>query len=60
MGSQAERTCGKVAAGRPSEVADCGVRRAKLQLSSKAAAGGQDDRPHNPGLQLRENKASNL
>ena len=33
MGSQAERTHSKAAAGGPSEVADCGAGRAKLQLA---------------------------
>ena len=40
MGSLVERTLGKVAAGRPSKVADCGVGWAKLQLAGEAAAGG--------------------
>ena len=40
MGSLAERTRGKAAAGGPSEAADCGARCAKLQLASEAAAGG--------------------
>ena len=53
-GSRVERTRGKAVAGRPSEVADCGAGWAKLQLASKAAAGGLGDRPHNPGLQHRE------
>ena len=35
MGSQAERTRGKGAAGGPSEVADCGARQARLQLAVK-------------------------
>ena len=49
MGSRAERTHGKVAAGRPSEVVDCGAGQAKLQLASKAAAaGGPGGRPRNP------------
>ena len=39
MGSWAERTRGKVAAGRPREVADCGMGWAKLQLAGKVAAG---------------------
>ena len=50
-GSQAERTRGKVAAGRPREVADYGAGWAKLQLAGEAAAGGPDDRLCNPGLQ---------
>ena len=58
-GSQAERTHSKAAAGRPSEVADCEVWRAKLQLASKAAAGVPGDRPSNPDFQWGENKASN-
>ena len=56
MGSRAERTHGKVAAGRPSEVADCGAEQAKLQLTSKAAAGGLGNRPHNPEFQRGEIK----
>ena len=51
-----ERTCGKVAAGGPREVADCEAGWAKLQLVDKAAAGGPGDRPCNPGLQHREIK----
>ena len=35
MGSREERTRGKVAAGGPSEVADCGVGWAKLQLAAR-------------------------
>ena len=56
MGSQVERTCGKVAAGGPSELADCGTGRAKLQLASEAVAGGLGNRPRNPGLQHQEIK----
>ena len=60
MGSRAERTCGKAAAGGPSQMADCGAGWAKLQLASEAAAGGPGDRPHNPEFQCGEgNKASN-
>ena len=33
MGSRAERTCGKVVAGGPSEVADCGTGKARLQVA---------------------------
>ena len=33
MGSGTERACGKAVADRPSEVADCGTRWAKLQLA---------------------------
>ena len=55
-GSWADRSHGKVAAGRPSKVADCGGGWAKLQLASEATAGGPGDRPHNPGLQHREIK----
>ena len=43
-------------AGGPSEVADCGVGRAKLQLAGEAAAGGLGDRPHNPESQRWEIK----
>ena len=56
MGSGVERTPGKVAAGRPSEVADCGAGWARLQLASEAAAGGSGDRPRNPEFQLGEIK----
>ena len=45
MGSWVERTGSKAVAGGPSEVADCGVGQAKLQVASEAAAGGQSDRP---------------
>ena len=55
-GSRAQRTRGKVVAGRPSEVADCGAEQAKLQLASEAAAGGPADRPCNPEFQSREIK----
>ena len=33
MGSLVERPCGKVVAGRPSEVANCGMGQARLQLA---------------------------
>ena len=52
MGSRAERTCGKAAAGGPSEVAECGAGWARLQLDGKKAAGGPSDRPCNPGFQV--------
>ena len=55
-GSPAERTHSKAVAGGPSEVADCGAGWAKLQLASKAAAGGQGDRPCNPEFQCGEIK----
>ena len=42
-----ERTRSKAATGGPSEVADCGAGRAKLQLGGEAAAGGPGDRLHN-------------
>ena len=51
-----ERTQSKAAAGGFSEVADCGVGWAKLQLASEAVAGGPSDRPHNPEFQHREIK----
>ena len=51
MGSQVERTCHKAAAGRPSEVVDCGAGWAKLQLAGEAAAGGPGDRLYNPEFQ---------
>ena len=44
MGSRAERMHGKVVAGGPSEVVDCGAGQAKLQLDGEAAAGGTGDR----------------
>ena len=51
-----ERTHGKVAAGRPSEVADYGEGWEKLQLAGEATAGGPGDRPHNPEFQRGEIK----
>ena len=59
-GSLAERTRGKVAVGRPSEVADCGAGWAKLQLAGEAAAGGPGDRLHNPEFQCVEIKPQHL
>ena len=56
MGSWVERTRGKVVAGGPSEVVDCGAGWAKLQLAGEAAAGGLGDRPHNPESQRWEIK----
>ena len=56
MGSWAERTHGRAAAGGPSEMADCGARWAKLQVAGKAAAVGLGDRPCNPELQHGEIK----
>ena len=56
MGSRAERTPGKAAAGGLSKVSDCVVRWAKLQLASKAAAGGLGDRPRNSEFQHGEIK----
>ena len=56
MGSQAERSRGKVVAGRLSNVADCGVGWAKLQLAGKAAAGGPSDRPRNSEFHHEEIK----
>ena len=63
-----ERTRGKAAAGRPrevaaggpSEVADCGAGWAELQLASEAAAGRPSYRPCNPEFQRREIKPQNL
>ena len=51
-----ERTRGKVGAGGPREVVDCGAGWAKVQLASKAAAGGLGDRPCNPEFQRGEIK----
>ena len=56
MGSLVERTHGKVVAGGPSKVADCGAGWVKFQLASEAAAGGLCDRPHNPEFQHGEIK----
>ena len=56
MGSRAERTHGKAAAGGPSEVADCVAQWAKLQLACEAAAGGLSDGPCNPEFQRGEIK----
>ena len=56
MGSQVERSHSNVAAGGPSEVADCGAGWAKMQLAGKAAARGPGDRPHNPEFQGAEIK----
>ena len=55
-GSQVEKSHSKVAAGGPSEVVDCGVGWAQLQLASETATGGPHDRLHNPGLQRGEIK----
>ena len=55
-GSRVERTLGKAAAGGPSELADCGVGQAVLQLAGEAAAGGPGDRPPNPEFQCGEIK----
>ena len=70
MGSQAERACSKVAAGRSSEVVDCGTGQARLQPADPTAphssidkpggTTGEQSRPRNPGLQCGGNKASNL
>ena len=57
--SWAERAHSKVAAGGPSEVADCGAGWAKLQLAEEAAAGAPDDTPGNLEFQLREIKPQN-
>ena len=56
MHSWAERTHGKMVAGRTREVVDCGAGRARLQLVSKAAAGGPGDRPCTTEFQLGEIK----
>ena len=58
-GSWAKRTRGKVVASGASEVEDCGVGWAKLQLASEAASGGPSDIPRNPEFQCGGNKASN-
>ena len=57
-------------AGGPSEVADCGMGQARLQLADPMAPHSHVDKPrgtvgernrlHNPGLPALENKASNL
>ena len=46
----------KTAASGPSEVTDCGVGRARLQLTREATAGGPSNTLHNPGLQCGEIK----
>ena len=74
MGSGAERTHSKAAAGGPSKVADCGMGQARLQLAypirwwladpaappshidKLGGMAGEQSRPCNPGLQLREIK----
>ena len=60
MVSQAERTRGKAAAGRPSKVADYEAGWAKLKLAGKAAAGGLGDRLSNPEFQHGEIKPQSL
>ena len=60
MGSHAERTQGKAVTGTPSEEADCGEGWVKLQLASKAAAGGLGDKPHNPEFQCGEIKPQTI
>ena len=52
----AERNRIKVAAGGPSEVADCGMGRTKQQLAGEAAAGRPGNRPRNPESQAGEIK----
>ena len=61
-GSCGERTPSKAAAGRPSEVADCGAGWAKLQRAGEAAAGGLGDRTGRIVLPclLKVNKAALL
>ena len=56
MGSRAERTRCKVAAGGNSKVADCARGQARLKLAGEAAAGGPGDRLHNPEFQHGEMK----
>ena len=66
MGSGAERTHSKAAAGSPSEVADCGTGQARLRLADSAAPhlridkpggiAGEQNRLRNPGLQRGEIK----
>ena len=56
-----ERTRGKAGAGGPSKVADCGVGQADpvaphLHIDKLGGTAGERNRPHNPGLQLREIK----
>ena len=59
-GSWVKKNCSKAEAGRPSEVADCGVGWARLQLPGQAAAGGPGDRLPNPEFQRGEIKPQNL
>ena len=56
MGSRVERIPGKVEAGGPSEMVDCGAGRAKLQLAREAAPGRPGDRPCNPEFQREKIK----
>ena len=49
MGSRVERTHGKVAAGRPSKVVDCGAGWAKLQLAEWAVPHLCTDKPGGTG-----------
>ena len=46
MGTRAERTHSKAAAGGPSKVADCGTGQAKLQLADPTMWWWQTLRPH--------------
>ena len=46
MGSQAQRTGGKEGAGGSSEVVDCGLGQARLQLADPTGGGWQTLRPH--------------
>ena len=70
MGSRAEKTRSKAAAGGPSEVADCGMGQARLQLADPTTphscidklggSAGERSRPHNPEFQHREIKPQSL
>ena len=56
MGSRGREDARQAVAGVTREVVYCGAEWAKLQLASKAAAGGLGDRPQNPEFQRGEIK----
>ena len=62
MGSQVERTCGKVEAGGPGQakqqLADQAV--PHLHADKPAGTAGEQDKLHNPGFQHGEIKPQNL
>ena len=60
MGSWAERTCGKGVAGRPREVADCGLGGPTFCADKLGGTKGEQNRLHKPRAPVWGNKASNL